>query len=414
MKRKMLGVLLAVSMAASMLAGCGGEGTPAGNDPGAAGAEQGTGDQDSFGSGAGAEQQPDSGGAEGESGSEGSGGGTSYHLAANIWGSGAYALDIIVHADQIVAELAGMELDVADNQFTADKVITDLQSQMAAQPDGVIMMSVVGTVFAQVQQMCQQQNVPYVLDSNFPADEAVWESIQNDPLFVGGVSAKPYDMGYQLGEMAIANGNKTAAIFAAALGDYSHDQRILGFTEAFEAGGGTIQQVLHCTDSTEAPTKVNDLVAANQGVDCVYGTGGDFMEALATVKKNDNNVTFDVYGTDVNPDVISYVQEGIVAAMNGGNNVNGAIAMCLLINYLDGHQILGENGKAPVLDYLKCYTITAENADFFAELYANESCFVTEEQWKSLLYRFNPDVTLETYDTFLKEYADNVYALENK
>lgn len=399
MKRKVIGILLAVTMAASMLAGCGSDGTSAEGEPNATELENAAGNQEEQ------DEVSDSGVG---------GNGESYHLAANTWGSGAYALDIIVHADQIVADIAGVELDVADNQFTADKVVADLQSQMATQPDGVIMISMVGTVFSKVQELCQQQNVPYVLDSNFPMDEDVWESIKNDPLFIGGVAAKPYDMGYQLGELAIANGNKTAAIFAAALGDYSHDQRILGFTDAFEAGGGTVQQVLHCADSTEAPTKVNDLVAANQGVDCVYGSGGDFMEALATVKKNDNGVNYEIYGTDINPDVISYVQDGTVTAMNGGNNINGAIAECLLINYLDGHQILGEDGKAPVLDYLKCYTITSENADFFAGLYENESCFITEEQWKSLLYRYNPDVTLETFDEFLEEYADNVYALENK
>lgn len=321
-------------------------------------------------------------------------------------------MDIIVHADEVVANLTGMKLDVADNQFTADKIISDLQSQMATQPDGVIMFSVVDAVLGNVKELCDSQNVPYVLDTNFPSDPEVFESIKNDPLFIGGVAASPYEMGKELAAQAIADGNKTAIILGAALGDYSHDQRILGFTEEFEANGGTVLQTMHCSDPSESTTKANDLVIANADVDCAYASGGDYLSALAAIKAGDPSITFKLYGTDVAPDLIDYIKQDVIQAMNGGNHVNGAIAMCLLINYLDGHQILDKDGKAPILDYLKCYLITSENADHFAKLYENESCFVTDDEFKSLLYRYNPEVSFDTYDEFLKGYADRIYNLE--
>lgn len=335
--------------------------------------------------------------------------GTSYNFAANIWGSGAYPLDIIVHADQVVADIAGVNLDVADNQFTADKIISDLQSQLATNPDGVIMFSVVDSVLGNVQQLCDAQNVPYVLDTNFPSDEDTWQSIKDDPLFIGGVAASPYDMGYELGERAAADGNTTAIILAAAVGDYSHDNRIQGFTDAFEAAGGEITQVMHCSDPSEATTKANDLITANPDVDCAYASGGDYLSALAAIKDGDSSVTMKLYGTDIAPDLIDFVDTGVIEAMNGGNFINGAIAECLLINYLDGHQILGEDGKAPVLDYLKCYLVDSSNVEHFQKLYANDSCFVLEDDWKSLMWRFNPDVSLQTYDDFLNNYGQNVY-----
>lgn len=332
-----------------------------------------------------------------------------YHLVTNTWGSGAYPLDSIIHADRKVAELAGINLDVADNQFTADNIISDLQSQLANGPDGVIMMSVVDAVFGNVQSLCDSAGVPYVLDTGLPTNEEVFNSIKEDKLFIGAVSAGQYDIGVSMAETILEDGNTTAAVLAAAVGDYSHDQRILGFTETFEAAGGEVLQVMHCSDPSEATTKANDLITANMDVDCIYATGGDYLSALAAIKSADTTAEYKLYGTDVAPDLIDYIQSGVIQAMNGGNHVAGSISMCLLINYLDGHQILDENGKAPVIDFLSLYMITSENAASFQKLYDGESCFISDDEFKTLLYQFNPDVSYETFKAFAENYADMVY-----
>ena len=143
----------------------------------------------------------------------------------------------------------------------------------------------------------------------------------------------------------------------------------------------------------------------------VYCSGGDYLSAVAAIKAGDSSYKFDLYGTDVAPDLIDYIEQGVIQAMNGGNHVNGAISLCLLVNYLDGHQILDADGKPPVLDYLSTYLITPDNAAHFKALYADESCFISDEQFQSLLYKNNPDVTIDTYDEFLKTYADTIYNL---
>lgn len=384
-RRRFLGVLLAGAMAVSLLSGCGEQGAAAETPEKGNGTQNSA--QDSGGSGAAAD-------ADGIS------------IAANTWGSGAYPLDIIVHADERVAKAAGINLDVADNQFTADKVISDLQSQLANNPDGVLMMSVVDAVFGNVQQLCDAKGVPYVLDTGLPSDESVFESMKNDKLFIGAATATQYESGANLARAAAAAGNKTAVILAAAMGDYSHDQRIAGFTAAFEETGGQVRQVMHCSDPSEATTKANDLMTANADVDCVYTTGGDYLSAMAAIKSSDPTAEYELYGTDVAPDLIDYIQQGVIQAMNGGGHVCGAISMCLMINYLDGHQILDADGKAPIFDDLNLYMITAENAAGFKKLHETESCFVTDEEFKSLLYRFNPEVSYETFDAFVKNYAD--------
>ena len=102
------------------------------------------------------------------------------------------------------------------------------------------MFSVVDAVFGSVQELCDAQNVPYTLDTNFPSDQEVWDSIEADPLFIGGIAASPYEMGKTLADRRLKKRNKTAVALGAAIGDYSHDQRIVGFTEEFESKGGKV------------------------------------------------------------------------------------------------------------------------------------------------------------------------------
>lgn len=58
------------------------------------------------------------------------GGEGGYTIATNNFGVGAYPLDMMVANEQSAADATGMTLTVTNNEFTADKVITQLQMLM--------------------------------------------------------------------------------------------------------------------------------------------------------------------------------------------------------------------------------------------------------------------------------------------
>lgn len=405
MKKKTLGMLLALCMAGSLLAGCGdgaqtnggGENSPA-QDQG----EQKPGDEQKPADGQESTdgQEPADGGA--------AAGGAAYTIAANTWGAGAYPLDDIVRNDQYLCDQLGMTLDVANNEFTADKVVSQLESQLANNPDAVLFLGMAETTFVPVVQAIDNKGIPYAFDSNFPGEELMAKCLV-DPLCCGGISANPYNMGKAIAELAVADGHKTAVITAAAQGDYSHDNRILGFTETFEAAGGKVVQVSHSADPSEAVAKTNDLLTANPDVDCVYATGGDYLSAAVSIKEQRSDLKCALYGTDVDPSLIPAIQSGSVSAMNGGQGVCGVLSLTLLINYLDGHQILDADGKAPFFGNLEPFVITAENADGFQKMYDAGENFVGMDNFNKLLFRSNPDVTIDTYNEVLEGYAEDVY-----
>ena len=191
------------------------------------------------------------------------GGEGGYTIATNNFGVGAYPLDMMVANEQSAANATGMTLTVTNNEFTADKVITQLQNQLAASPDGVAFLGISETLFPVAAQYCKNAKTPYVFYACSPTDEDM-EKIEQDEYYVGMVIYSPKNEGARLAELALADGCKTAVISAGASGDYAHDRRIIGFTETFEAGGGEILFVSHSADPSEAVQKTNDYMTAYQ------------------------------------------------------------------------------------------------------------------------------------------------------
>ena len=110
-------------------------------------------------------------------------------------------------------------------------------------------------------------------------------------------------------------------------------------------------------------------------------------------------IAANIWGTGAYPlDIIVHADEK--AAAVAGAKVDVA-----------DNQFTADKIVTDLLDYLSTYLITPDNAAHFKALYADESCFISDEQFQSLLYKYNPDVTVDTYDEFLKTYADTIYNL---
>lgn len=71
---------------------------------------------------------------------------TSYTIATNNFGAGVYPLDTNAAYEQNAADALGVTLNVTNNEFTADKSITQLQNQLASAPDGVAFLGISETL----------------------------------------------------------------------------------------------------------------------------------------------------------------------------------------------------------------------------------------------------------------------------
>lgn len=400
MKKKMLAAVLSAAMVGSLaLTGCGSS-----SDSGSASSASSAAEASST-----AEASSEAASASSDSAAEASGDFAEYAIATNDFGAGEYSLDLNNWIIQyLIEEEIGGTVDITDNQFTVDKIITQLQSQLSTGPDGVLMIGIADSVYPAVMKNCDEAGVPYGLFATVPTDADI-ETLQSDELFAGYAGFDPTEEGSLMAEKALEAGCTKAVICAGAEGDYNHDHRVIGFTETFEAGGGEVLGVAHCTDPSEGVTKASDLVSANMDADCAYGCGAGYITAFESVASN-LGLDYKIYGSDITTDIIGDIVDGKVEAITGGANTSAAIGTILLVNYLDGNPIKDEDGKAPIITDLKLFTVTADNAEDFAAYWPdNATKTLGLDDIKNCLYRYNPDVTLDDIIELCQNYPEIVY-----
>jgi ribose transport system substrate-binding protein len=319
-----------------------------------------------------------------------------YTIGFNTWGAGTPTFDVM--ADEIEYTLAtyGLKGSRASDEHMADKELQNIQNFISAGVDGIAMQATADPVLPQAAQACLNSRIPFVLGI-FVGDDADRAALAaNNPYYVGAVSANLYNDGYLMGKAAADDGHKTAVLIGGNVGDNHFEQRIAGFRQSFVTeGGGEIIDEARCTNPAEGQEKATALLSAHRDVDCLYAMVGDYVpgsiNAMDTL-----GLTLPVYASNAGSDVVGYIKNGRVAA-GGGNDLPAGVAVALLINYLDGHPIHDENGKAPDLK-INPFLVTRDNVDdYIAMLYTTGTHPITEDVLKSLLWRFNKDVGYKTF-----------------
>ena len=387
-------MVLAVAMASSLaLTGCG-----SGGDSGQSNGTQGTG---------GSSEQENTSSSGGQSGDLSNLG---YTFATNDFGQGEYSLDINAWIIDSVAQHIGSTVDVVDNQFTVDNIVTQLRSQLSKGPDGVCMIGIAETVFPAISQACQEANVPYSFFATPPVDADV-ETMEEDPLYAGTVLFDPEAEAAYLAEKAYEAGGRKAVILAGAQGDYNHDHRITGFTKKFEELGGKVLDVARCDNPGQGDEKGSNLLSANKDADVAIGAGAGYITSLEGVREK-MGLDYKIYGCDTTPNLIQDVIDGKVEIISAGANTGAGFAEILLINKLLGHPILDADGKAPYTKDLTLFYCDSSNCEKFQKFWDEcQKSPLTQEEVMNLI---GEDVTYDDFITALKNYADDSYAKIDK
>lgn len=332
--------------------------------------------------------------------------GESYVLGYNNFGQGAYPLDLNESTTKYALESMGMQMTSVNNQFTVDKLITDAQNQISQGVDGMVFWSAADTLFRPFSELCESTKTPFALGDKYPMGDDTKAMLRENPYFAGAISTDDYTTGVKMAELALADGHRTAVLIGAAVGDINHDLRLSGFTKAFTGGGGEVLGEFHCADPSEAVQKANDALTAYPDVDCVFGSGGDYSQGLLSALESAGRAgDLPIYGVDIDPNVIAGIRNGTIRAAAGACGPYCAgIAGALLVNYLDGHPVLDENGQAPMTNGLNAIFVDSTNVDDFEEYWINNQIF-SPEVYQNLLYRNNPDVTWQDYLDLIDNYS---------
>ena len=327
-------------------------------------------------------------------------------IATNDFGQGEYSLDINAWIVESVANAVGSKVDVVDNQFTVDNIVTQLRSQLAKSPSGVCMIGIAETVYPAIAKACDEANVPYSFFATPPLDEDV-AAMSEDPLYAGVVLFEPEEEAAYLAEQAFEAGCTKAVLLAGAEGDYNHDHRIIGFTAKFEELGGEVLGVARCANPGEGDDKGSNLLSANKDADCAIGMGAGYITSLEGIRDK-MGLNYKIYGCDTTPNLIQDVVDKKVEIISCGANTGAAYAAILLINKILGHPIVDEDGNAPYTKALTLYYCDQENAAQFQKFWDEaQRAPLTADEIKALI---GPNVTYDDFIEALENHADDAYA----
>lgn len=331
----------------------------------------------------------------------GSEGGESYHIGFNTWGAGTATFDFMADVTTNALDVYGATYARASDDHMADKELQNIQNFISAEVDGIIMQTTADPVLPQAAAECAEAKIPFVLAVfNGNDDDRAKINAEND-YYLGSVNADMVAEGYIMGKAAAEDGMKTAVLLGGNVGDVHMEQRIEGFTKAFvEEGGGEILDAARCASPAEGQEKANAMLSANKEADCLFAMVGDYVPGAVNAMET-LGIEMPIYVTNANTDAIDYIKDGTVAAATTGNDLVCAVAAALMINYLDGHQILDENGNPPELKSVG-FKVDAENVDDYQALFLDGHPF-TDEVLETLVYRCNEDVDY----AYIKDFVTN-------
>jgi len=335
---------------------------------------------------------------------------TGYKIGMNLFQQGAYVFDTMVRQTNVLVEDDSIQgsLMLFNDEANIEKITTDVENMINSGVDGAMWWAIIPTHYAVGPQMFEDAGIPFVLFDAYPG----WpdgngmvgkETIRSLNTFAGVIGCSNYQSGAEMAKQALADGRTNAIIMANVMGS-GVGERADGFQETFEAGGGKVLEVSHeGTTSNAHIAAMQNLFATYPEADCLYSVGADFtLGALSVVENLDREIG--IYGTDVTPDLLSYLVEGKVSALGGAHWVDSALCMALLINALDGHKILEEDGLPLWYTDFPMPVIPAKYAELYNRFWVDEMplSFADVSQ---LLYRNNPDVTAQDFIDFINNYS---------
>ncbi|MGI6072234.1 MAG: sugar ABC transporter substrate-binding protein [Lachnospiraceae bacterium] len=340
----------------------------------------------------------------------------SYHIGYNTWGAGNATFDFMATVIEQALTAAGATYTRSSDDHMADKELQNIQNFIAAGVDGIIMQTAADPIFPQAAQECADAKIPFVMSTFTGTDEDRAKVSAENEYYLGTVTSDMYAEGYLMGQEAAKAGHKTALLLGGNVGDAHFEMRIDGFTKAFvEEGGGKILDSARCANPGEGQEKANAMLSAIPDADCLFAMVGDYVPGAVNAMEALGIDDMPIYCSNANTDTIEYLRNGKVVAATAGNDLVGMVSTCLLINYLDGHQIVDADGKAPELTN-KGFVVNADNIDDYEEIFKIKEEPFKPETIRQLLWRYNKDVTYEDFENFVPDQLqiDNIVATLNK
>ena len=356
-------LLLAGTMTASMLVGCG-----AGAASGAAPAD---------GSSAGGAAAADG----------------NIKIGVSIWSStdvlGSQCKKIVDKA----AKANGVEVQYVDQGHVSEQVTASVEQLCAAGCKGIIICNSADSEMTSAINTCTEQGVyiaqffRIISEENSPE---VYQTACNSKYYVGAVHEDEVTNGYTLVNLLLKKGDRTIGLEAWTVGDATFQLRWKGYQQAIEEWNAanpndpaTLTEPVYAnTSSEEGASAALSLYNSNPGMDAliVAGGGGDPLVGSIGAYANEGLTgKIDVVSTDFLDDLADQLKSGGMFAESGGHFCDPLFAFFLVLNAVKGNYVKEEGtfGYEILFPYL--YVSSPEDYADYEKYFVDQLPYTDEE-----------------------------------
>jgi ABC-type sugar transport system substrate-binding protein len=370
MKKKLLAMLVSMTMVVGLLTGCG--------------SSSDSGDSGSAGESASEEVELQD-----------------FTIATTFPESGLTSFEILANNAKQLCEAAGGTFVNAPADMTADGILSFVESQIAAGTKGLVFCPNADSVLPTVTTLCEEAGVYWGICMRSIEDEEIKELVEASPYYVGNCYESEEETGYNAGKWMGEAGYKKIAIISQPKGDTTCDAREEGLAKACEEYGMEIvSEARGLSQASDATSATESFLAANADLDVIFYVGSPAAGVHeATVKAIQDA------GRDVKMTAVDFPSE-MVEDFESGIMTYGIGLSCLtydpymvvvkLINAIQGYP-LNDDGT-PTSNLIEMFEIdNLDDAKKYMEVSGDNTMMFYEGEDMEQLFKWNNPEMSEDY-----------------
>lgn len=391
MKKKIMALLLGSALAASALAGCGKEAAP---EP--AGEEA-------------PEAVTEGAGETGEADAQTGSGGTDTPKIGVIFYGKDDDLGQCVYAEvNHAAEVIGAEVEWAIGDFDTESQLTSVENLISAGCEGIMFMPIEDASAQKVGQACEESGVYFAICFRDILDSDIKAYVESCDYYVGSCWEDDKGAAKELVKVMAEDGRSTfglekmnPSIALAVRND--------GFAEGVKSLGGSIVAEYEVPNDGNSQTHINgvtnflNLYPDMDGILMTTSSQGAAESIVNTIKQNTSagDVTLAMF--DLYEGIAEDFKEGWVTAAAAGNSPDALFVFLALFNSVDGTPL--SDGFINLSQKQVIVTSAEECADYEKYIDNPDYQIYSDETLKSLVGRYNGDVTLDDYTEIMDAFS---------
>jgi len=316
----------------------------------------------------------------------------------------------IVNNVRAAVESAGGELVLVESDLTADGLINNISELISRDVDGIIFMPASDSMLPVVNQMCSEAGVYYATMFRTINDEDIRNEIYSSKYFAGGCFENDEECAYNITKTMVGMGVKNLCVINIAKGDTSSDLRDKGIERAVEETGINLLNTTYgITVQTDMTKTIESYIAAYPELDGILLAGTYCDAALPTIQKalEDHGVAgkIKVGRIDFDFTMGEYLKKGSFHVAYGGQQqIDPLLSTVILVNKTIGTPIVENGPFILITNYLEL-TSSEEAEDFLNYFLGDEAVFTKEEIKEKMIKYYDSSINEDTFKKIVNDFS---------